>query len=82
MIGRRGGMHTGRYCLGKRSLRTFIDGPKLGYDRYLARIQPTSESANTVVWSAWTSDQVSVGTGHVTAFIRCMQLLKRQRRAW
>jgi len=41
--------HTGKYCYGKTPLQTFIDSAKLAYDRDLARIQPTSESANAVM---------------------------------
>jgi transposase InsO family protein len=41
--------HTGKYCYGKTPLQTFIDSAKLAYDRDLARIQPTSEPANTVM---------------------------------
>ena len=41
--------HTGKYCYGKTPLHTFIDSAKLAYDRDLARIQPTSESANAVM---------------------------------
>jgi transposase InsO family protein len=41
--------HTGKYCYGKTPLQTFIDSAKLAYDQDLARIQPTSESANAVM---------------------------------
>jgi transposase InsO family protein len=41
--------HTGKYCYGKTPLQTFIDSAKLAHDRDLARIQPTSESANAVM---------------------------------
>jgi transposase InsO family protein len=40
---------TGKYCYDKTRLQTFIDSAKLAYDRDLARIQPTSEPATTVM---------------------------------
>jgi hypothetical protein len=40
---------TGRYCYSKARSLAFIDRAKLAYDRDLALIQPTPESANVII---------------------------------